>query len=263
MGGGHTFCQFTMKDYMDIKDRVNKLSGRVLILNDAFGYMTYHASRKKDVTEITLVSDDGQMNYDFLREFLVPNCKDAEKITLIQHDLSEYVKNIHPGEFDYVFANICEFASADEILIRRDLKLKQINCDYHLENHYAKNLSPTISTIIAEDFGVETEYIKNRQELLVNQEKYEFAQMDSNEDDEDMSDYEEYAFEEYEYEPNVEDIGDTFDKIVEEWAELINEMIEDTQFEVDIIKNAYSEIKVNSLKDLKMLLSTAEILKRL
>ena len=269
MGNGITYEQFTMKDYMEVNNKISKLKGKVLILNDVFGYMTYHAARRRDVEEIVVVCDSGEMYYSFLKDFLVKKCKDFQKIKLIDRELLEYVKTINKDDFDYVFANICEFASADEMLIRRELKLKGIQCDYHLENHYAKYLSPTISTLIAEEVKIDDEYVKERQELIVNKDKYEEAQLmsmregDCEGEYESFSDYEEFAYDDEEFEMELEDTDVSMEELTKEWMELINEMVEDTQFEVDMAKNAYDDVVIRTVEDLERTLSPEFILEKL
>jgi len=96
----------TPNEVETMKEAVDQAFGHVLTFGLGLGYYTYMISEKDNVESITVVD----INEDVMKlftEYVLPQFKNAHKITIIKEDAFEYArKHICPGKYDYVFTDL-------------------------------------------------------------------------------------------------------------------------------------------------------------
>lgn len=96
----------TPNEIETMKEPVEQAFGHVLTFGLGLGYYAYMVSEKENVESVTIV----EMNPDVIRlfkKYILPQFKQAQKITIIQADAFEYAQNQLPkGQYDFVFTDL-------------------------------------------------------------------------------------------------------------------------------------------------------------
>lgn len=83
--------------------------GRVLVLGLGLGYYAYRVSELAAVDSVTVVEINPKIAGIFRRHIL-PQFKNARKVTVVEADAFDYVASLRGGEFDFCYADIWEGA---------------------------------------------------------------------------------------------------------------------------------------------------------
>lgn len=96
----------TPNEIETMKEPVEQAFGHVLTFGLGLGYYAYMVSEKENVESVTIV----EMNPNVIRlfkKYILPQFKQAQKITIIQADAFEYAQNQLPKEqYDFVFTDL-------------------------------------------------------------------------------------------------------------------------------------------------------------
>ncbi len=89
-----------------MRDPIAKATGRVAAFGLGLGYFAFHAARKPDVSEVTVIERDPDVIALF-REYLLPQFPDRNKITVIEGDAFDYAQSRLPeSNPDFVFTDL-------------------------------------------------------------------------------------------------------------------------------------------------------------
>ena len=83
---------------------IRSAKGRVLTYGLGLGYFAFHASRKEEVSSVTVVEQSPQVIRLFQKHIL-PYFPHKEKIRILQGDAFALAQKISPREYDFVFAD--------------------------------------------------------------------------------------------------------------------------------------------------------------
>lgn len=131
---------------------------RLLVLGLGLGYFPFLLAGEESVSEIVIVEYSPEIIQLFTRH-LLPRFPMKEKLRLVQGDAFDYLRGIHPADFDYVFADTWESqfdGAKDYLRIKRQEKrlreeetspLRQVGFSYWIE--------PQIRAYIRTELGEE------------------------------------------------------------------------------------------------------------
>ena len=110
--------------------------GKVLTLGLGLGYFAFMASNKDDVNEVHIVEMDLEL-IKLFNKYLLPLFPHKEKIHIHKADAYYFIKDIHDGDYDYIFSDLWQDVGDGTISY---LKLKSIffnfkktTCAYWIE----------------------------------------------------------------------------------------------------------------------------------
>lgn len=100
-----TWMSITPNEIYTMEQPIREAAGNVLTLGCGMGYFAYMASEKEDVSHVTIIEKSPDV-MELFTTFLLPQFPHKEKITIIEADAFEYMKDLEDGAFDYCFADI-------------------------------------------------------------------------------------------------------------------------------------------------------------
>ena len=145
------------------KPHIKKANGNVLVLGNGLGYFPYMISSKKNVKTITIVEKDEEV-LELFKQYILPQFKNKEKISVICADPIEYLENVSDGQYDYCFADLWQWEESDSIYITvKSLckRFKKMMVEYWLEDDFVQTIASCISEIIEVQYAEQAgEYIE-------------------------------------------------------------------------------------------------------
>ncbi len=152
-----------------MKEAIDKVSGKVLILGLGLGYYAYMTSIKENVQSLTIIENDKKV-IDIFKKNILNKFTNREKIQIKFGDAFEEVKNLKDGTYDYVFCDIWHNVG-DGISMYLKLKKYEKNLSntkfiYWIETSLLAMLRRQVLTIVEEHFeGLkEKDYLKAKDE---------------------------------------------------------------------------------------------------
>lgn len=103
---GRLWMSITPNEIETMKKPIEQAFGKVLTFGLGLGYYTYMISGKDNVQSIMVV-ENNQDIIDLFKKYILPQFKNAEKITIIKSDAFEYArKQMSSGKYDFVFTDL-------------------------------------------------------------------------------------------------------------------------------------------------------------
>ncbi|HOP75209.1 MAG TPA: hypothetical protein PLC07_09205 [Bacillota bacterium] len=103
---GRIWMTITPNEIETMREAVDKARGRVLTFGLGLGYYAYMVSEKENVESVTIVESNRDI-IDLFTGYILPQFKNAHKITILQTDAFDYAKNhMAKGGFDVVFTDL-------------------------------------------------------------------------------------------------------------------------------------------------------------
>ncbi|MBR2927015.1 MAG: hypothetical protein IKC31_05520 [Clostridia bacterium] len=122
---GVEWMTVTPNEIETMKEPIQRARGRVLTLGLGLGYFAFCASQKEEVTEVTVIEQDGNV-ISLVREHLLPQFPHREKIRIVQADAFDFLERTNlSGQFDYLFSDLWHDASDGLEMYIRIKKLLQ------------------------------------------------------------------------------------------------------------------------------------------
>jgi hypothetical protein len=87
-----------------VEQPIKNASGKVLTLGCGLGYYAYMVSEKDNVDSVTIIERDPDV-IELFTTHILPQFPHKEKITILQADEVEYMKNLEDARFDCCFAD--------------------------------------------------------------------------------------------------------------------------------------------------------------
>lgn len=153
---GHTWMSVTPNEIFTMEKAIDEANGRILTLGLGMGYYAYMVSEKEEVEHITIVEKESDV-IQLFNEFILPQFRHKDKITIIQADAFEFMNQLDDGEYDYCFADIW-IGNNDTVPY---LKLKQIckrfvdmKMSYWIEDSLISTIIGLVYMIILKEFYI-------------------------------------------------------------------------------------------------------------
>ena len=103
--GGNEWMTLTPVDLDTSEYAIERARGKVLTFGLGLGYYAYMASRKREVTSVTVIEKSERL-IEFFKKHLLPQFPDREKITIINDDAFVYAEKKMPKEnYDIAFVD--------------------------------------------------------------------------------------------------------------------------------------------------------------
>ena len=116
-----TWMGVTPNEIFTMEKPIREAKGKVLTLGCGLGYFAYMAGIKEDVEHVTIIEREPEV-IELFEKYILPEFSCKDKITVVQADAPDYMKELADGEFDYCFADIW-ISNTDAVSY---LKLKEI-----------------------------------------------------------------------------------------------------------------------------------------
>ena len=123
---------------------IEEAEGTVLVLGCEIGYFAYMVSEKPNVSKVVIVDNNPEI-IDLFESAILPQFPNKEKVTVVETDPYEYMKDLNDGTYDYCFAQIWENSTNLEEYIKLKnfcRRFRETDIVYWLENdilHSAMN----------------------------------------------------------------------------------------------------------------------------
>ncbi len=137
---------------------LEKAQGRVLILGLDLGYFAYLASRRENVSSITIVEKSGDA-LDLFRQHILPQFANADKIELIQEDPLSYMKEAQDGAFDFCFVDFWDgdHDAADYLRLKQVCRrFQKTALAWRMENTLVQSLEGYAATAVMNEYAKES-----------------------------------------------------------------------------------------------------------
>jgi SAM-dependent methyltransferase len=140
------------------KQPIKNASGDVLTLGCGLGYYAYMVSEKDEVNSVTIIENDSDV-IELFTKYILPQFQHKEKITIIEADEVEYMKNIEDGRFDYCFADLEDDNEVLSYIRLKNIcrKFRRTKMDYWDENTILDVIMGYVYFIIMEEASKEKE----------------------------------------------------------------------------------------------------------
>ena len=123
-----------------MKKPLAEAQGRMLVLGLGLGYYTYMAARKKNVTEVNVIEVSEDVTALF-EDNILPQFEPetAAKVKIIRDDAEAYMKKVHAGDYDGIFADLWQGARDGHAWYQKlhpyEEKLPQTKFNYWIEEY--------------------------------------------------------------------------------------------------------------------------------
>ncbi len=183
---------FPPSEILQTQKHIDNANGNVLTLGLKLGYFPYLAGLKDDVSKITIIEEDNDI-IGFFNEHIFTQFdeKTKSKITIINQNPIEYMKNLVDGEFDYCFANLWD--TPEQLLDYCNLKrlhnkFTKMKIDYYKEFQLISEMYELVSL---------NAYFAYQQRIGNMPKEIAFSQAYSDQIDETLLKFVEDVFEDY------------------------------------------------------------------
>ena len=141
-----TWMGVTPNEIFTMDRVVNEVKGNVLTLGLGLGYFAYMAAIKDDVSHVTVVEREPEV-IELFNKYILPEFGCADKITVVQADAIEYMKELEDGEYDYCFADIwiSNTDASSYIKLKKACRnFRKMQMRYWIENSILFSLVPYV-----------------------------------------------------------------------------------------------------------------------
>lgn len=141
---GNEWMTLTPVDLDTCENAIASARGKVITFGLGLGYFAYMASRKADVTSVTVIEKSEKV-IELFDKYIYPYFENRDKIRIINKDAFEYAEQDMPIEkYDYAFVDTWRDASDGAPMYERMKKLERLNpntkFDYWIENFLISRL---------------------------------------------------------------------------------------------------------------------------
>ena len=141
---GNEWMTLTPVDLDTCEEAIENAHGKVVTFGLGLGYYAYMASRKDNVSSITVVERSDEV-IKLFKEHILPCFDNPEKVKIIKSDAFEYAEKIMPDEkFDFAFVDTWRDASDGAPMYEKMKRLEKLSPDtvfsYWIENFLISRL---------------------------------------------------------------------------------------------------------------------------
>ena len=141
---GNEWMTLTPVDLDTSEDAIERAQGNVVTFGLGLGYFAYMASRKDEVSSVTVVEKSEKV-IELFTKYVLPQFSHPEKIKIVNRDAFEYAEFEMPNEnFDFAFVDTWRDASDGAPMYERMKKLEPLSpkteFSYWIENFLISNI---------------------------------------------------------------------------------------------------------------------------
>lgn len=158
------WMSITPTEIVTMKKPVSEASGKVLTLGCGLGYYAYLVSEKADVDSVAIVEKDPHV-IQLFKDNILPQFENKDKITVIETDAIDYMKNLDDGVYNYCFTDIWR-SNIDTHLYMRlksicERRFSKTHMSYWIEKGIINNLLGNVQMLLvseAPEYGDEINF---------------------------------------------------------------------------------------------------------
>lgn len=140
---GLVWMSISLNEIYTMRKPIEQALGNVLVFGCGLGYFAYMAALKDTVSHVTIVEKQPEV-IELFTNYILPQFSCKDKITVIQGDAFDYIKDMQDGEYDFCFVDI--WSGIDDPMPYLRMKalcrrFQTTTMSYWLEDAIAANLT--------------------------------------------------------------------------------------------------------------------------